>query len=603
MRLKVLPEGAELLYNVPTSAPEGMTTAQEPQKLLSLPEGSELLYNIPQSRQDRQIEPVEKPLMAKQNMSSKESSVVKEPSLLTSFIDDVSQDLEKRAKEVEQTAKDYKDGKISFVEAELQTLGKGVAGSIIDVGGEVIGTLAEGAGKGIQYMMPETSAEIVEMTKSGLDFLLNTELGKMGTEAILDGVESWEGFKAENPRAAKNIESVVNIGTILAPVKVKANAKPKADPSKLQKAADDLREAQLAKEMPKREAFALKLSEPKLTEDELAARARRTTQESGILRKNVYEPTARETLIAKEFAKLPIDKGYSFQKNLNIVDGEIGRLSLQLEKTLGTVKTTIDDISVQNKVDDAIDKLMTEKLTMVGDEATNKVLMTMATKIDRLWNESDKSPLGLLKVRQEFDSWAKANGAKWSNDVKVNNINEGSRALRNALNDVLEESVPDGKVKDSLMKQHLLFSGAENLAIKAGKEGTNVITRLWNNVANLAPFKSETNRVIGAGLGLPIGVAAHAMAPALGVAIIGGSTAYLLSKGIMKATSKKSLALLLEQTDKALKIAKNPDMIKQLRADRLAIVEILKNVKVVPDSYGEGQEEEQEAGITIPIPY
>lgn len=603
MRLKVLPEGAELLYNVPTSAPEGMTTAQEPQKLLSLPEGSELLYNIPQSRQDRQIEPVEKPLMAKQNMSSKESSVVKEPSLLTSFIDDVSQDLEKRAKEVEQTAKDYKEGKISFVEAELQTFGKGVAGSIIDVGGEVIGTLAEGAGKGIQYMMPETSAEIVEMTKSGLDFLLNTELGKMGTEAILDGVESWEGFKAENPRAAKNIESVVNIGTILAPVKVKANAKPKADPSKLQKAADDLREAQLAKEMPKREAFALKLSEPKLTEDELAARARRTTQESGILRKNVYEPTARETLIAKEFAKLPIDKGYSFQKNLNIVDGEISRLSLQLEKTLGTVKTTIDDISVQNKVDDAIDKLMTEKLTMVGDEATNKVLMTMATKIDRLWNESDKSPLGLLKVRQEFDSWAKANGAKWSNDVKVNNINEGSRALRNALNDVLEEAVPDGKVKDSLMKQHLLLSGADNLAIKAGKEGTHVITRLWNNVANLAPFKSETNRVIGAGLGLPIGVAAHAMAPALGVAIIGGSTAYLLSKGIMKATSKKSLALLLEQTDKALKIAKNPDMIKQLRADRLAIVEILKNVKVVPDSYGEGQEEEQESGITIPIPY
>ena len=603
MRLKVLPEGAELLYNVPTTAPEGMTTAQEPQKLLSLPEGSELLYNIPQSRQDRQIEPVEQPLVVKQNMSSKEASVAKEPSLLTSFIDDVSQDLEIRAKEVEQTAKDYKEGKISFVEAELQTLGKGVAGSIIDVGGEVIGTLAEGAGKGIQYMMPETSAEIVEMTKSGLNFLLNTELGKMGTEAILDGVESWEGFKAENPRAAKNIESVVNIGTILAPVKVKANAKPKADPSKLQKAADDLREAQLAKEMPKREAFALKLSEPKLTEDELTTRARRTTQESGVLRKNVYEPTARETLIAKEFAKLPIDKGYSFQKNLNIVDAEISNLSKQLEKTLGTVKTTIDDINVQNKVDDAIDKLMTEKLTMVGDEATNKVLMTMATKIDRLWNESDKSPLGLLKVRQEFDSWAKANGAKWSNDVKVNNINEGSRALRNALNDVLEEAVPDGKVKDSLTKQHLLLSGADNLAIKAGKEGTNVITRLWNNVANLAPFKSETNRVIGAGLGLPIGVAAHTMAPALGVAIIGGSTAYLLSKGIMKATSKKSLALLLEQTDKALKIAKNPDMIKQLRADRLAIVEILKNVKVVPDSYGEGQEEEQEAGITIPIPY
>ena len=569
MRLDTLPEGAELRYNIPGSSASTDTgvTTQPKGKLIDLPEGAILKYNIPQSETDKVQPDVGATLQASSN-----ETIKKDVSLLGDFVTNVKADLENRASEYDQTLKDFKANKITYPEFLLQAYGKGVFGSFLDISGEAITTGL----KGISFLIPDNVEKpVADAVVQGLDYIENTALGRKGIEALAEGVDAWDNFKEANPRAAKNIESVVNVAVVIAPVKTKVNAPPKPDATKLSKAADKLRMAANAKEHGERKAFALDLTTPKLTEQVRAERAKRTVQE-GVLNTNTYQPTARELDIADAFASLPITKNNSYQKNLQIVQSETRKMNDALQGRLRTYTNQIDDYAVQSRIDTSIDNLLSERLTMVGDEQTAKILNLMADKIDALWKKSDKTPAALYQVRRDFDDWVLNNKGDVFGSEKIDNIKTGATTLRNALNDVLEESVPDAGVKSSLRKQHLLLSGADELAVKAGNEAANSVARLWENVTGLLPFKAETNRLVGAGLGISVGTAAATVAPVLVPTLAGGLVAYGAYKGALKLPVRKSLALLLSQTDKALKVAKNPEMVKQLRQDRAAIVELLK---------------------------
>lgn len=573
MRLETLPEGAELLYNIPSSASKtpvsdsGLDKEQRKDKLVDLPKGAVLQYNIPQSETDKQ-----QPDVGASLQQSTNETIKKDTGLLAEFVTNVKQDLEGRASEYDETLKDFNAGRITYPEFLLQAYGKGAFGSFLDISGEAISSGL----KGVSFLIPDNLEKpVVDAVTEGLNYIENTDLGKRGIEALAEGVNAWNNFKEANPRAAKNIESVVNIGTVLAPVKTKVNSKPSPDPSKLEKVADKLRLAANTKELGEKRALALDLTTPKLTEKVRTERAMRTEQQ-GALNVNVYKPSNRELEIADAFARLNIKSSNSYQKNLDVVKSETQRMNNSLTNRLRQYTNTIDDYKVQSSIDNSIDTLMREKLTMVGDEQTAKILTVMADKIDSLWNASDKTPSALLKVRRDFDNWVVSNKGDVFGSEKIDNIKTGTTALRNALNDVLEESVPDANVKASLRNQHLLLSGADELAVKAGNEAASAVTRLWDNVTNLLPFKAETNRLVGAGLGLSVGTAAAMVAPALVPILGGGLVAYGAYKGALKLPTRKALATLLSQTDKALKVAKDPDMIRQLRQDRAAVVELLK---------------------------
>jgi hypothetical protein len=604
MRLDVLPDDAELLYNIPTGTvsvggkEKPVEAPMQREKLMTLPDSAELMYNVPVAKADKDVPDVAEPIAKDPNSTSMEKSVQKDPSLMSGFIEEVGKDFEKRADEVEQSLKDYKAGKISYPELFVQGIGKGAVGMLVDLGGEAMVT----GFKGLELLMPETSQAVKDTVKNGLEFISTTAVGKMGMEALQEGADAWNAFKEEHPQGAKTIESVVNIATVIAPPATRAMTPPKADPLKLVKKADELRATQLAKEMPKRKATALALIEPKLTETEAGERAMRSTQQ-GALKRNVYEPTAREQLIADEVAKLPISKDYSYQKNLDIIKGKSKELGSNLEVTLRQYKTPIDDITLRNSLDDAIDNMMSQKLTMAGDEATNKMLFRMSDKIEQLWKASDKTPNAVLKVRKDFDSWMESQGISFSTDVKVTNITEGAKGMRRALNDMLENAVPEGKVKETLKRQHLLLSATDNLALKAGQESANVIGRAWDRVTNLLPFKAETNRIVGAGLGISVGTAAATLVPGLVPIAIGGGTLYLLGKGVMKASTRRSVAVLLEQLEKARKVSKVPETKAQIAADITLLTNMLKDVTVIPDSEAPatGDEEKGSDMMTIVI--
>lgn len=98
--------------------------------------------------------------------------------------------------------------KLGFVETGLQTAGA-VAGGVSDVAGAVL--------KGSYHLL---APKVVEDAVSGIgQDILHSDIGQSGMEALHKGLEYWDEFAAAHPDAAKDIESVVDIASVIPNVK------------------------------------------------------------------------------------------------------------------------------------------------------------------------------------------------------------------------------------------------------------------------------------------------------------------------------------------------------------------------------------------------
>ncbi len=119
------------------------------------------------------------------------------------FFSRVGEDLKKRGSSIAQTFKDTASGKINPLETGVQTAGA-VAGGVNDILGEGVKSAVEA--------LPES---VKEPVRQGAVYVLQTRAGQAGLNAISQGIEKYAGWKSENPQLAKDLESVVNIASLL----------------------------------------------------------------------------------------------------------------------------------------------------------------------------------------------------------------------------------------------------------------------------------------------------------------------------------------------------------------------------------------------------
>lgn len=100
----------------------------------------------------------------------------------------------------------------SLIEGVFQTLGTGV-GAV----GDVIG---EGLVSAVRALPEEIKEPVAETARQ----FLSTSVGQAGMAALGKGIEEWEEFKTNNPRAARNIEATFNVGVAFTPIKGKSVA-------------------------------------------------------------------------------------------------------------------------------------------------------------------------------------------------------------------------------------------------------------------------------------------------------------------------------------------------------------------------------------------
>ena len=142
-----------------------------------------------------------------------------------SFLDKVSSDISKRYGNIksELTSNNVTSPvnlQASAMEKGLRVAGQ-VAGGVGDVLVSAIGSTVPNSIVRVASTADElTGGALGETAKSAGTSILQTDLGKQGLELAQQGMEQYSVWKQANPNAAKDLEAVVNIASIIPVTKI-----------------------------------------------------------------------------------------------------------------------------------------------------------------------------------------------------------------------------------------------------------------------------------------------------------------------------------------------------------------------------------------------
>lgn len=124
-----------------------------------------------------------------------------QPEQPKSFLGGVSDAYNRRADMAQQAADAYQQGNQTLPETFLQVTGKGVAGLVNDVVGE-------GLAAGFRALPDVIEQPIREGASSAFNYIADSPVGDLAKSYLA----RYGEFAQENPRAARNIEAIGNIG-------------------------------------------------------------------------------------------------------------------------------------------------------------------------------------------------------------------------------------------------------------------------------------------------------------------------------------------------------------------------------------------------------
>ena len=325
-----------------------------------------------------------------------------------------------------------------------------------------------------------------------------------------------------------------------------------------------------------KKAFVDDLILPKQTTAVREGQMVRTTEE-GLLRSKKIALSPKEEAISKTVAAIPeVSAKRSMTYNHNAINKELVKEAETLSATLAKNDVAISRKELLDSGKEALKRLKENPL-ITGD--SEKVAIKIMKKMDDLVKKNEPTASGLLKARKELDAWVKSQKSGVFDAKNESAVSIALREVRESANDLVAKKVPNIGVKESLRKQSNLYRALDNVGAKAAQEANNALSRTWQNFTRILPFRGEFNQSLAVVFGIGGLGAAAAFAPYFTKLAAAGAFIYAGGKFVLSPQMKKAVAMILESTDKALKVATDNAMISQLRADRALIIEALKSTQ------------------------
>ena len=529
---------------------------------------------------------------------------------IPSYLEQVIQNWDVRKEEANQTMIDYQegnlDGKTGFkpidsalgsAQRNTQLVGKVLAGTAMDLIGVGIGATIDG----ISWMIPDKIEDpIKDSLGSAWDWTMNTEGGQAAQEALDGGVEVYGKWKKENPQFAKTFESVVNVGLMLAPMKVKAKtgpvqgaAVPSIGPPQMQNIGSKWisigsnKATTSAKASADKDKFGKveRLLSPPLNKKNVKAlgpEGEPLLNKPTLFGGPTIKATASEAQVVDHLVKMKdIKPGKGAAINKTVVDKDQQRLNKEVAKILiqysrGVRAKEIPLIKVSDNIDNAVLETLNKLTTLRGskqvDELTDKYVKAAKEILER----NGKTPEGIHKSRVEFDKLI-------NDEVAANTLSaEGlgltsqiAKAVRDGINKSIDDVIPiTQSIKTRRLEQNLNYRAIDKLAVKIPAEGGQLVSWLQNlNRVNKTRASTASAAVLlGTTVSNPaIWATLAGMAGTVGLVTAGN----LLVKGVMSPKTRQALGILLRETDRAIKITRNSEMRKSLKTSRVFVTDLL----------------------------
>lgn len=475
-----------------------------------------------------------------------------------------------RQKVAEEIIQASAEGEQTTAEGMLQLVGKvGVAG-VFDFLGEGIVSL----GRAASAITPDPLEErIVRSAKKTGEIFLNTTAGQLGLQAAQSGLESYGEFAKSHPRAARNIEAVVDIALLAAPV---SKAIPAA-PGRFSRTAAGLEERAAAQTIDVRGSFVDDLLTPKQTQKVRQEQTTRTT-ESGILRKKVVAPSRAQAEVSSEVQRIAgVSSAKTLQGNLNSIVEVRTKLAENLKSSLESAGVPITREESIGALDAARASLAGEATVTGSAATTGERLIDNATKFIKA---NPETSAGLLQARKDFDTFLKAQKRNVLGDAPLENaLTIAAASVRDSMNQLIIRKNPSAGVRASLDRQSRLFRAEEALGPKAADEASNIVARFLQNVTRVVGAKTRFTQAMATIVGVGgLGAASMFAGPFLKIATVVG-VGYVGGRIIIAPATKKALASILRGSESLINKATNPELVRQLRLDRAAVVQLLRQTE------------------------
>lgn len=503
------------------------------------------------------------------------------------IVRDLSGAYDTRRQQVADALTRRQEGEQGDIKTTVQVLGKGVAGPILDTVGEVVIEGAGMMGDGVSLLMPDYAEGVIkEGAKDTWNWVINTEAGQAGMEALGMGIEAYTEWAEANPADAATLESVVNIAMLLAP-------SPKAKPttsakSAIAKAGDDLLKPLAAK---KDNAKNVKILDTFMDTEHVADIHKRTNG-AGIIQLTPMEKKAIEVL--------PTVKGYKMSKsqsaalsNSRVINQEITNTSQLLDDTLKAYDgPPIKDYPIYKDLQGSYTAIIKDTLGEADKVKVQKIAADMGEKTQEALRKHGLTPKGVLAARRELDELEKKlikeanSGMGWS---KASPEAQLFKATRDRLNQAVTEAVPEaGKALDRMSALLFAQSGVTKRAASTAGE---TLASISGEVGKIIGVQRDWAFAVGSLAGGAVGYATVGpWLTGLAVGGYGGYQAYRLAKyGLSPEVVKANLGRVLHGVDNAIKMTTmqgNKEMAQKLRADRAALMEIVKEAQATWNSGG-----------------
>lgn len=514
-----------------------------------------------------------------------------------SFMETVSQDFSKRVSNVT----DYV-GRVFSEQPSINPLERPDVTSIAKVAlGQSAGFVMDFTGElvmeGIDLFLPDSLEDsIKQKTVEAINYISQNPTAQAGLEVLDKGEEAYKEWKKKNPNSATELESVVNLGVFFTPNAARKTLAPVVKPkdpvvtqlgeaatAQIKKLEDVMRLSGEKALDAKKAKKAYELVMPVRIEE---GRLKDATAPS-MFRKAKIEPNVQEAKTIAHISNI-INPSKSDIYNFNLVLKNNEKEAAMLRGVLGAKRSVvIPRNKMQGYINKALDDVMKEPLAQTAD--MQRVIGRMKEDIAGIVAKSDENPIGALDLRQNIDKYLEEKFKFFSKDQPVV-LDSAGRKARQSINDLLNDSINDDFVKNSLEKQHLNFLALKEMEKKAIKQTDSVISNTLSNIKRVLGDEVSATRLgaysLAGASGFAVAMSVMPVITAVTGATVGG---VIVAKGVMSPKTRKGIAELLALTNKAIKTSTSPQMQKELRVGRSTLLELMKY-----PVEGDSQEEESQ---------
>jgi len=351
---------------------------------------------------------------------------------------------------------------IERISGEDKNLGIGDIPEVaLNVAGQGIGTGFDIIGKGISKVTPEF---IKKPLGQAVEKIVT------GVPGIEETIQKYQEWKTKNPRIAQDLESFVDIASLIPIGKGSKVAGEKALSIAGQtagKVATKI-ETGMAKQTFEE---ALDIIRPTLTKKEKASAlgTSRGVVTNKILPRQYETISLKPTKVEEEMARVVTG---IVSKSKNPIDNisSLSEASYSIGKKIRIGLEQSDAIWNKNELKSKLSTIE-KPITVKSDATINNQANNFTKAVMKLADEADKKPVGILDVRQEFDQLVQK---EFPNiyDKEMTPMRQYISSMRKTLNEFAESKLPEGKLpdgttmKEELRRQHLMLDSIENIAEK-----------------------------------------------------------------------------------------------------------------------------------------